>query len=64
VRMQRGPLILVRIIEEVLERKNSAYRSITPASSAVRTRCIDDATPSTHKFWNYLRLQAAVVRPV
>jgi hypothetical protein len=45
VGLERGPLSLVRIIEELLERK-VRLRSRKPKLTAVEIRCADHATPS------------------
>jgi hypothetical protein len=45
VGLERGPLSLVRIIEELLEWKSSGLRSRKPKLTAVGIRCADHAKP-------------------
>jgi hypothetical protein len=46
VGLQRGPLSLVSITEELLEWKSSGSGSRKSRLTAVRIRCADHATPS------------------
>jgi hypothetical protein len=49
VGLERGPLSLVRITEELLEWKSSGSGSRKPRFTAVGIRCADHATPSIRK---------------
>jgi hypothetical protein len=49
VGLERGPLNLVRITEELLECKSSGSGSRKPRLTAVGIRCADNATPSIRK---------------
>jgi hypothetical protein len=51
VGLERGPLSLVRIIEELLEWKFSGSGSRKPRLTAVGMNCPDHATPSIRKSW-------------
>jgi hypothetical protein len=51
--LERGPLSLVRITEELLEWKSSGYGSRKSRLKDVEIRCADHATPSIHKSWHY-----------
>jgi hypothetical protein len=62
VGLERGPLSLVRITEELLEWKSSGSGSRKPRLTAVGIRCADHATPSIYKRWYQLLQQAAVAR--
>jgi hypothetical protein len=44
--LERGPLSLVRITEELLEWKSSCSGSIKPRLTAVGIRCANHATPT------------------
>jgi hypothetical protein len=61
--LERGPLSLVSITEELLHRKVVApvYKT---ENTAVGIRHADHVAPSICKSWQSLRLQAAVVRSV
>jgi hypothetical protein len=48
--LERGPLSLVSITEELLEWKSSGSRSRKPRLTAVESRCADNVTPSISKF--------------
>jgi hypothetical protein len=52
VGLERGPLSLVRITEELLEWKSSGSGSRKPRLTAVVIRSADQATPSIHKSWH------------
>jgi hypothetical protein len=52
VGLERGPLSLVRIIEELLEWKSSGSRSGKQRLTAVGIRCADHATLSIRKSWH------------
>jgi hypothetical protein len=52
VDVERGPLSLVRINEELLEWKNSGSLSRKSRLTAVGIRCADHATPSIRKGWH------------
>jgi hypothetical protein len=62
VGLERAPLSLVSITEELLEWKSSGSGSRKSRFTAVGIRCIDHATPSIRKSWHQLRRHAAVVR--
>jgi hypothetical protein len=47
--LERGPLSLVRITEELLEWKSSSSRSRKPRLTAVAIGCAGHATPSIRK---------------
>jgi hypothetical protein len=49
--VELGPLSLVRIIEELLERKSSGSGLGKPRLTAVGIRGADHATPSIRKRW-------------
>jgi hypothetical protein len=51
VGLERGPLSLVRIIEELFEWKSSGS-CLENRLTAVGIRCADHATPSIHKSWH------------
>jgi hypothetical protein len=51
VSLERGPLSLVRITEELLELKSSVSGSRNPRITAVGIRCADHATPSISKMF-------------
>jgi hypothetical protein len=53
VSLERGPLSLVRITEEVLELKNSGFGSRKPRLTAVGIGCADRVTLSIHKSRHY-----------
>jgi hypothetical protein len=53
--LERGPPSLVRIIEELLERKGSCSGLEKPRLTAVGIRCADNATPRAHRSWHQLR---------
>jgi hypothetical protein len=50
VDLERGPLSLVRITEELLDWKSSSYGSGKSRITGVLIRCADYATPSISKF--------------
>jgi hypothetical protein len=50
--LERGPLSLVRTIEELLQWKSSGFGLKKPRLTAVGIRCADHATPSTRKGWH------------
>jgi hypothetical protein len=50
VGLERGPLSLVRITEEILEWESSGSGSRKSRLIAVGIRCADNATPSIRKF--------------
>ena len=52
VGLERGPLSLVRSIEEILEQKSSGLRSRKQRLTAVGIRCADHVTPSIRKIWH------------
>jgi hypothetical protein len=52
VGLERGPLSLVSIINELFEWKISGSGSRKPFLTAVETRCADHATPSIRKIWH------------
>jgi hypothetical protein len=52
VGLERGPLSLVRITEELLEWKSSGSGSRKSRITAVGIRCADHATSSIHKSWH------------
>jgi hypothetical protein len=52
VGLERGPLSVVNIIEELLEWKSSGSGSRKPRLRAMRIRCTDHATPSIRKSWH------------
>jgi hypothetical protein len=52
VGLERGPLSLERITEELLEWKNSGSGSRKPRLTAVGIRCADQATISIRKSWH------------
>jgi hypothetical protein len=62
--LERGPLSLVRIIEELLEWKSSGSGLRKPNLTAGGIRSADHETPSIRKSWHYLRRHAAVARSV
>jgi hypothetical protein len=49
VGLERGPLSLIKIIEELLEWKSRGSESRKPRLTAMGIRCADHATPSIHK---------------
>jgi hypothetical protein len=49
--LERGPLSLVRIIEELLELKSSGFGQENQIN-ARGIRCADHATPSLRKSWH------------
>jgi hypothetical protein len=49
---ERGPLSLVRIIEELLEWKSSGSGLENRDLTAGGIRCADHATPSIRKSWH------------
>jgi hypothetical protein len=49
VDLERGPLSLVRITEELLEWKSSVSGTRKPRLTAVGIRCADHVTPSIRK---------------
>jgi hypothetical protein len=51
VGLERGPLSLMSITEELLEWKISGSGSRKSRLTAVEIRCDDHATPSIHKSW-------------
>jgi hypothetical protein len=51
VGLERGPLSLMRITEELLEWKISGSVSRKSKLTAVGIRCADHATPSVRKSW-------------
>jgi hypothetical protein len=52
VRLERGLLSLVSIIEELLEWKSSGSESGKPRWPVVGIRCADHATPTIRKRWH------------
>jgi hypothetical protein len=64
VGLERGQISLMRIIEELLERKSSGSGLENPRLTAVGIRSADHATRSIRKSWHWLRRQAAVARSV
>jgi hypothetical protein len=53
VSLERGPLSLVRITEELLEwRSSGSSGSRTPRLTAVGIRCADHVTPSINISWH------------
>jgi hypothetical protein len=52
VDLERVPLSLVRITEELREWKNSGSRSRKSRITAMGIRCPDHATPSIRKIWH------------
>jgi hypothetical protein len=52
VGLERGPLSLVRIIEELLESKSSGSGLENRDLTALGIRCADHATPSILKSWH------------
>jgi hypothetical protein len=64
VGLERGPLSLVSITEELTEWKNSGSGSRKTRLTAVEIRCADHATRSLRKSWHRPRRQAAVSRSV
>jgi hypothetical protein len=50
--LERGPLSLVRSIEELLEQNSSGSRSRKQRLTAMGIRCADHVTPSTRKSWH------------
>jgi hypothetical protein len=50
--LERGPLSLVRITEELLEWKRSGSGSRKSRLTAVGIRCADHSTPSIRKIWH------------
>jgi hypothetical protein len=50
--VEQGPLSLVRITEELLERKISGFGSRKSRLMAVGIRYADHATPSIRKSWH------------
>jgi hypothetical protein len=52
VGLERGPLSLVSIIEELLEWKSSSSGSRKSRLTVVGIHCTDDATPFFHKSWH------------
>jgi hypothetical protein len=52
VGLERGPLSLVSITEELLEWKSSGSRSRKPRLTTMRIRCADHATPPIRKCWH------------
>jgi hypothetical protein len=52
VALERGPLSLVSITEELREWKSSGSGSRKSRLTAVGIRCADQATPSIHKSWH------------
>jgi hypothetical protein len=51
VDLKRGPLSIVRIIEELLEWKSSGSGARKSRLTAVGIRCADHATPFIRKSW-------------
>jgi hypothetical protein len=51
VGLERGPLSLLRITEELVDWKNSGSGSRKSRLTDVGIRCADRATPSTSKSW-------------
>jgi hypothetical protein len=49
VSLERGPLSLVKIIEELLELRSRGSGLENPSLTAVEIRCADHATPSIRK---------------
>jgi hypothetical protein len=62
VGLERGPLSLVSITEELLEWKSNGPVSRKPRLTSVGIRCADHATPSIRKSWHEVRRQAAVAQ--
>jgi hypothetical protein len=52
VDLERGPIRLVRITEELLEWKSSCSGSRQPGFTAVGIRCVDHGTSSIRKRWH------------
>jgi hypothetical protein len=52
VGLERGPLSLVRITEELLEWESRGSGSRKSRLKAVGIRCDDNATPSIRKSWH------------
>jgi hypothetical protein len=50
--LERGPLSLMSITEELLEWKSSGSGSRKPRLTAVGIRCADHVTPSIRKIWH------------
>jgi hypothetical protein len=61
VGLERGPLVLVSTIEEVLERKNSGS-GLENRECDLGIRHTDHVAPSIRKGWHYPRQQAAGAR--
>jgi hypothetical protein len=64
VGLERGPLSLLRIAEELLEWISSSSGSSRPRLTAVGIRCADHAASSIRKSWNWLNRQSAAARSV
>jgi hypothetical protein len=52
VGLERGPLSLVSITEELIEWKSSGFGSRKPRLTAVGIHCADHTTPSILKSWH------------
>jgi hypothetical protein len=50
--LERGPLSLVSITEELLERKSSGSRYRKSRWTVVEIRCADHGTPSIRQSWH------------
>jgi hypothetical protein len=61
--LERGPLSLVSVTEELLEWKVAAAGLENLRLTTVAIRCADHATPSIRNSWRKLR-QAVVARSV
>jgi hypothetical protein len=64
VGLERGPLSLVRIIEELLEWKSSGSGCRKSRLTAAGIRFADHATPSIRQSLHELRRHVAVARSV
>jgi hypothetical protein len=62
VGLERGPLSLVRIPEELLEWKSSGSGSRKSGLTAVGIRCADHATPSIRKSWDFADIRRSLGR--
>jgi hypothetical protein len=58
--LERDPLSLVRLTEELLEWKSSGFDCRKSRLTTIEIRCADHATPSICNDWHQLRRQSTV----